>query len=142
MDDVNINRAVHDALGFKWDKSKCGVCGWPLVKEGEQGCWPSNCSMRPMPTARADAVCFDYCTDLNAVAMAEKYAIHKAGKDTYWNALQEQFDWPRDGGTDFVDEFEMVIASARQRAEAVLMALGIELQSQPDGETQDSTARK
>src|SRR5208283_6002834 len=27
----------------------CKKCGWPIVPEGEAGCWESNCSMRPMP---------------------------------------------------------------------------------------------
>ena len=28
---------------------RCERCGWPIVPEGEAGCWKSNCSMRPMP---------------------------------------------------------------------------------------------
>ena len=30
------------------DKKRCKHCGWPIVPEGESGCWESNCSMRPM----------------------------------------------------------------------------------------------
>jgi hypothetical protein len=36
--------------------ARCDVCGWPLVPEGESGCWPSNCSMRPHPEPRADRI--------------------------------------------------------------------------------------
>jgi hypothetical protein len=28
---------------------RCNRCGWPIVPEGEAGCWKNNCSMRPMP---------------------------------------------------------------------------------------------
>lgn len=28
---------------------RCERCNWPIVPEGEAGCWKSNCSMRPMP---------------------------------------------------------------------------------------------
>jgi hypothetical protein len=34
---------------FVDDLKRCAVCGWPLVKVGEPGCWPKNCSMRPRP---------------------------------------------------------------------------------------------
>lgn len=33
------------------DAHRCQRCGWPIVPEGETGCWESNCSMRPMPPA-------------------------------------------------------------------------------------------
>jgi hypothetical protein len=35
------------------EKKRCSVCGWPIVPEGQPGCWESNCSMRPMPTKPA-----------------------------------------------------------------------------------------
>ena len=31
---------------------RCNRCGWPIVAEGEAGCWESNCSMRPLPPLR------------------------------------------------------------------------------------------
>lgn len=31
------------------DVKRCQRCNWPIVPEGEAGCWESNCSMRPMP---------------------------------------------------------------------------------------------
>lgn len=33
-------------------EERCERCGWPIVPEGEAGCWKSNCSMRPMPPLR------------------------------------------------------------------------------------------
>lgn len=34
------------------EEDRCEHCGWPIVPEGESGCWKSNCSMRPMPPKR------------------------------------------------------------------------------------------
>ncbi len=34
------------------DDNRCGVCAWPLVPEGEAGCWRGNCSQRPVPALR------------------------------------------------------------------------------------------
>jgi len=31
------------------ETKRCAKCGWPIVPEGEAGCWESNCSMRPIP---------------------------------------------------------------------------------------------
>ena len=50
------NEAVALALGRQWDEKKCRVCGWKLVPDGKDGCWKSNCSMRPVPKVRADAL--------------------------------------------------------------------------------------
>lgn len=30
-------------------QERCKHCFWPIVPEGEAGCWKSNCSMRPIP---------------------------------------------------------------------------------------------
>lgn len=38
-----------------WDASRCRVCGWPVYPDLSLGCILSNCSMRPIPIARADA---------------------------------------------------------------------------------------
>ena len=32
--------------------ARCERCGWPIVPEGETGCWKSNSSMRPKPLKR------------------------------------------------------------------------------------------
>ncbi len=31
------------------DPNRCGVCAWPLVEKGGEGCWRGNCSERPVP---------------------------------------------------------------------------------------------
>lgn len=50
-----IDAQVHrEVMGIVWDETRCRVCGWPIVPEGEQGCWASNCGMRPLPERRAD----------------------------------------------------------------------------------------
>jgi len=52
-----IDARIHqEVMGVIWDESRCRVCGWTIVPEGDQGCWASNCSMRPMPERRADEV--------------------------------------------------------------------------------------
>lgn len=33
---------------------RCERCGGPIVPDGENGCWASNCSQRPMPERRDD----------------------------------------------------------------------------------------
>lgn len=33
-------------------EERCERCGWPIVPEGEAGCWKTNCSMRPVPPLR------------------------------------------------------------------------------------------
>ena len=41
-------------LGFKWDESRCRVCGWPLDPPDGPGCHLTDCSMRPRPKRRSD----------------------------------------------------------------------------------------
>jgi len=50
--DALIERVV---MGIVWDESLCRVCGWPLSAEQSIGCLPGDCSLRPVPTRRADA---------------------------------------------------------------------------------------
>lgn len=37
------------------DKSRCAICGWPLMSTVENGCVRGNCSMRPLPKRYYDA---------------------------------------------------------------------------------------
>ena len=41
-------------MGWKWDETRCRVCGWPLDTDGKY-CRPDNCSMRPPPKRRSDS---------------------------------------------------------------------------------------
>lgn len=36
-------------IGAAVPSPRCEMCGWPLAKDGEMGCKPGNCSMRPKP---------------------------------------------------------------------------------------------
>ncbi len=63
-----LDALVCGAVFEPWDESKCRVCGWPLVADGEKGCWKDNCSMRfpdGMYPPRADAP-GHYSTDIAA----------------------------------------------------------------------------
>lgn len=80
MNDKPIHVQVAEALGRKRpsEEGRCDACGWPVVEEGGQGCWPSNCSMRPIPKgdSRADAPA-RYDLDWSATGpLVEKYGIN------------------------------------------------------------------
>ena len=49
-----LDQLVSDAVFGPWDEQTCRVCGWPIVSDGERGCWRDNCSLRPPPRIRAD----------------------------------------------------------------------------------------
>lgn len=66
-----LDAAIARALGYKWDESRCRICGWPIVPEGEAGCWKSNCSVRPRPEKRADEPPH-YSTDGNDMLLLDR----------------------------------------------------------------------
>ena len=53
-----LDEACARVLGWRKPSEKtpprCDICGWPIVPQGEQGCWVSMCSMRPGPERRSD----------------------------------------------------------------------------------------
>lgn len=51
-------------IGAKWDESRCRVCGFSLDPDGKM-CRSDDCSMRPVPARRADAIA-PYSTDIAA----------------------------------------------------------------------------
>lgn len=53
-DKLNALVAEH-VLAWKWDNSRCRICGWPFDRLGAPGCSPESCSMRPAPKIRADS---------------------------------------------------------------------------------------
>lgn len=73
-----LDALVRDAVFGPWDESRCRVCGWKLVADGEQGCWKDNCSLRPPPYRRADEP-QHYSTDMRA-AWAVVTALDERGK--------------------------------------------------------------
>lgn len=55
------NRIIAEALGLaEIPADRCRVCGWPLARSRNEGCARDgdldDCSMRPLPKIRADAV--------------------------------------------------------------------------------------
>lgn len=57
-----MTERIAAALLPPWDEAKCRVCGWPLDANGQfcrrrvvDGQLVSDCSMRPLPSRRADA---------------------------------------------------------------------------------------
>lgn len=82
----DLDRAAAVAMG--WTKpstrGKCDVCGWPIVPEGEHGCWASRCTMvfeRERPV-RADE-CAPYSTD--PARITEMLAWLRANSpDAHW----------------------------------------------------------
>ncbi len=54
MENLNLRKAVHAALGRKWDEWRCRICGWQLKESIEDGCTVESCSLRPAPEKRAD----------------------------------------------------------------------------------------
>lgn len=80
--DAQIHREV---MGVIWDESLCRICGWPIVPEGEQGCWARSCSMRPVPDRRADEPpC--YSTDIAAA-----WRVVKRMREQKWNGTVQVF---------------------------------------------------
>lgn len=56
MTNLEINQLIHSrVMNIAWDEALCRVCGWKIDPEGRM-CRPDNCSMRPLPSPRADAM--------------------------------------------------------------------------------------
>lgn len=51
---LELRKRVAEALGHKWDESRCRICGWPLAASDRYGCTAKYCAMRPVPKKRAD----------------------------------------------------------------------------------------
>ena len=51
MENLELRKKIAEALGHKWNESRCRICGWPLM---ENFCTVSSCSERPVPQKRAD----------------------------------------------------------------------------------------
>lgn len=89
MDDQALNEAVARAR-HPWDETKCRVCGWPIVADGEPGCWQSNCSMRPPPAKQADTPA-DICSD--PAAWGALLTELKAGGSVSLSYIEERGQW-------------------------------------------------
>ncbi len=66
--------------GYVWDEARCRVCGWPLGEWVLGVCTQKSCSMRPVPSPRADSVAPVSTEDSAALAALERFAdSYKAG---------------------------------------------------------------
>jgi hypothetical protein len=87
-----LDAAVHREVWKRsWDKSRCPVCGSSLSGAVELGCVEGNCSMRPSPERRADAIP-RYSSDIGQ-AFSVQESLHHRG---FWMRLQSPFE----GGTE------------------------------------------
>ena len=96
MTDKQINAAIAEACGWKWERIWTGeLQGKPT---GEQG------PLRPIP---------EYCSDLNAMHEAERVLVNQFTtiEEAYWRNLQQVKPHP-------------IYGTARQRAEAFLKTVG------------------
>lgn len=76
-------------MGLTWDEKRCRVCGWPLVPQGEQGCWVSNCSLRPRPERMADEPAH-YSTNFGmAYSVVEHLRARGLAFDSYGSGAHE-----------------------------------------------------
>lgn len=85
-------------FGWKPDATRCPVCGWPLRADVTLGCVPGNCSMRPAPLVRYDALAHYSTEDAAALAALARvggivtiqrrrpddWRVQIADKDTWW----------------------------------------------------------
>lgn len=69
---------LREVIGFSFPVWQCRICGFPLATEILNGCIVDNCSMRPVPSRRADEPP-EYSRDLSACHRAE-VAIEQRGQ--------------------------------------------------------------
>lgn len=117
MNDEQINAAIAEACGWT-DIGEC-TCGFKL-----RGYPPEYSAHRKhIP---------NYCSDLNAMHEAEKVldGVHSwNGEEHHWNAEEAYMGHitniiVRNSGQKISDDWQLVCATARQRAEAFLRTLG------------------
>lgn len=124
---------IAKAMNGEWDRSRCGVCGWPLKERAEDGCVVrygdsgarlDDCSMRPLPERRADEPPRFH---------ADRDALHGA---LVWAAAQDRRIWYEfdrrlfgallpDGGT-MESDFTQATLLAPPRLIAAALAKAIE----------------
>jgi len=123
MIDEQINRAIHEqVMGLCWHEREVdpeGTGGFKVkmkCKKCSLSQYRSSCQNPPK-----------YTTDLNAVALAEAKAIEKVGEKIFVKAVEESLgpvNQEKDNWEYFLVPYR---ATARQRSEAVLKCMEIEL---------------
>lgn len=61
---------------------RCPRCGWPMYDDPKDGCTRDNCSMRPLPPLRDDALPF-----VTSERFRVEKAAHHVGYVIYWGAI-------------------------------------------------------
>lgn len=104
------------------DKTRCGICGWPLYPATEQGCTAESCSERPLPRVRFDEPA-PYSESIEA-AMQVEARIRELGRaeEYIWQLIKAN-----EGSKRFPNTVEqlypLVFATAEQRCRAALFAI-------------------
>ena len=81
-------RIATEVMGLKWPEDRCRICGWQFAKTRDDGCAPNgDCSMRPMPSPRADEPAHYSTSISDAWEVVEK--MRSIG---YWLTLFSNFD--------------------------------------------------
>lgn len=82
-----LDHTIHRIVYGPWDASRCRICGWPVYPDLSLGCILGNCSMRPVPSRRADA---PYCFS-NPQTVEDKSALLDAVR---WLVVHHGFGFP------------------------------------------------
>src|SRR4051812_18403836 len=88
MSDEELDVLVAEkVMGFTWEECRCRRCGWIKTLSNKDGCTDGNCSRRPVPKRRADAV-VKYSSDI-APAFEVVGRMHQLG---FWLKLTSPFN--------------------------------------------------
>jgi len=119
MGERELDAAITDWLREDGDNRRCPACGWPYAKDAAHGCIPANCSMRPVPKHGR----WRFCASLDACHAAEE-RLKEMGLLPRWVEAMFVVIDPDPSATSATDALAQIAhASARQRAEAILMAV-------------------
>lgn len=109
---------------------RCERCNWPIVPEGEAGCWKSNCSMRPMPPLpqpvgmSANEVFENWAREHRKCLNLKRFHGGYEYSDTEfcWLAFQAAWQHKRESGTQW--EYLHYLVGAHENQKDVLAAHG------------------
>ena len=119
--DLKLNALVSEHLmRFRWDESRCRVCGFSLDPEGKM-CRVDNCSMRPRPPHHADDLP-NFSGDMAAAwTVVEKMGV---GFSLQYGPISEPFRWEAGFQVQIgLHAWRRIEADAPTAAEAICRAL-------------------
>lgn len=127
MTDRELDALVRDKVfAFKWDETKCRVCGWTLAATVNEGCVPGNCSLRPGPDIPAADRCAPYSTDVSAAFLVVD-EMARRGFLLQLTLRAKPDLWMAAFGRKFMESVpaEQAVGAARAICLAALAALGV-----------------